>query len=206
MRRSGIRKPKPGEWLIASANPHKAREIREILKPFGVDVKTLTDLNLEGQVEEDRDTLEGNAAKKARYWHERTGWPVLADDTGLEVDALDGAPGVYSARYAGEEADDRANVAKLLSELEGKTCRTARFRTVIARVDDRGETFYEGVCPGTILSAPVGDGGFGYDPVFQPDGESRSFAQLSPEEKNRMSHRGRAIHAIRNDLADHPLS
>ncbi|MEX0593416.1 MAG: RdgB/HAM1 family non-canonical purine NTP pyrophosphatase [Balneolaceae bacterium] len=206
MSRPGIPAPAPGQWLIASANPHKARELREIVAPLGLDVQTLADLNLDGQVEEDQETLEGNALKKARYWHDRTGWPVLADDTGLEVEALGGAPGVYSARYAGEEADDWKNVSKLLRELEGETNRAARFRTVIARVNESGEQTYEGICSGHILYQRVGEGGFGYDPVFCPEGEERSFAELMPEEKNRISHRGRALQALRNNLADDPSS
>lgn len=206
MSQPGIPQPSPGQWLIASGNPHKARELRQIVAPLGVQVQTLADLDLDGQVEEDRDTLEGNARKKAHYWYERTGWPVLADDTGLEVEALGGAPGVYSARYAGPEADDRKNVAKLLEVMERVENRAARFRTVIARVDATGEQIYEGVCSGTILREPAGNGGFGYDPIFRPDGDKRSFAELSPEEKNRISHRGRALEALRNDLADHPLS
>ncbi|MGM0506464.1 MAG: RdgB/HAM1 family non-canonical purine NTP pyrophosphatase [Bacteroidota bacterium] len=201
-----IPEPAPGQWLIASANPHKARELREIVEPIGVEVRTLADLNLDGQVEEDQETLEGNALKKARYWHDRSGWPVLADDTGLEVDALDGAPGVYSARYAGNKANDRRNVSKLLREMEGMQNRAARFRTVIARVNGSDERTYEGICRGSILHEPTGEGGFGYDPVFRPEGEERSFAELLPEEKNRISHRGRALQALRNDLADHPSS
>ncbi len=181
---------------IASANRHKVEELRQTLEPLGIELKSTLDFPGAKEVEEDRPDLEGNALKKARYWHRFTGLPALADDTGLEVDALNGAPGVYSARYAGENATYDDNVNKLLSELEGKSSRTARFRTVIAFVtgEDEGDEFlFEGVCEGVIISEKRGDKGFGYDPVFVSEGHSLTFAELSSEEKNRISHRGRAV-------------
>jgi XTP/dITP diphosphohydrolase len=182
--------------VLASANRHKVEELRQTLAPLGIELKSTLDFPGAVEVEEDRPDLEGNALKKARYWHRFTGLPALADDTGLEVDALNGAPGVYSARYAGENATYDDNVNKLLSELEGKSSRTARFRTVIAFVtgEEEGDEFlFEGVCEGVIISEKRGDKGFGYDPVFVPEGHSLTFAELSSEEKNRISHRGRAV-------------
>jgi len=186
--------------LIASANPKKVRELEAILSPLGVGLVSLSDLGLDGQVEEDAATLEGNALKKARYWHKRTGMRTLADDTGLEVDALKGAPGVRSARYAGEQSDDRANVARLLQELVGESNRSAHFRTVIALVGEK-EHLFEGICRGEILAEPRGQEGFGYDPVFRPEGEERSFAELTADEKNRISHRGLALQKVAVFLA-----
>ena len=181
---------------IASANRHKVEELRQTLAPLGIELKSTLDFPGAEEVEEDRPDLEGNALKKARYWHQFTGLPALADDTGLEVDALNGAPGVWSARYAGENATYDDNVNKLLNELQGKSDRTARFRTVIAFVmgeEEENEYLFEGVCEGVIITEKRGDKGFGYDPVFVPEGHSLTFAQLSSEEKNRISHRGRAV-------------
>lgn len=179
--------------LLASANPHKIEELHQILKPIGIRLKSTLDFPGGGDVEEDRPDLEGNALKKARYWYQESGLPSLADDTGLEVDALDGAPGVYSARYAGEKATYADNVNKLLRELEGKKNRRAQFRTVIAFVDGENEHLFEGVCKGEIIYEPRGEKGFGYDPVFRPQGYRETFAELSPEGKNKISHRGLAL-------------
>jgi len=154
------------------------------------------------EVEEDHPTLEGNALKKARYVYEATGLPALSDDTGLEVDALSGRPGVYSARYAGEDATYQDNLEKLLEELAGVAPkdRKAQFRTVAALVSGDDTHTFEGVCRGVILSKPRGDKGFGYDPVFQPEGYNQTFAELDPGVKNEISHRGRAIKKLRNFL------
>ena len=180
--------------FIASGNPHKIEELKQILNPRGIKLKSTLDYPDAEEVVEDKPDLEGNALKKVRYWHEITGLPSLSDDTGLEVEALDGSPGVYSARYAGEQATYEQNTQKLLSELEGNENRSARFRTVVAFIDDKGEEhLFEGICEGKILEQPKGDKGFGYDPVFQPIGYEKSFAELSGEEKNRISHRGIAI-------------
>ncbi len=179
--------------LLASANPHKIEELRQILEPFGIELKSTHDFPGGVEVVEDQPDLEGNALKKARYWNQLTGLPALADDTGLEVDALNGAPGVYSARYAGEHVTYAENVAKLLRELDEENNRKARFRTVIAFVDGANEHLFEGSCEGTIIHVPKGEKGFGYDPVFVPNGYKKTFAELSSEEKNSISHRGRAL-------------
>lgn len=180
--------------FLASGNQHKIEELKELLSPFNIDIKSTLDYPDAEEVVEDKPDLEGNALKKARFWHEKTGLPSLSDDTGLEVEALDGAPGVYSARYAGENATYDQNTKKLLSELDSETNRTARFRTVVAFIDEEGKKhIFEGICKGEILSEKRGEKGFGYDPVFQPEGYEKSFAELSGEEKNRISHRGLAI-------------
>lgn len=184
--------------VLASRNPHKIAELRQVLGPLGLELKSIGDFPKLGEVEEDRPTLEGNAIKKARYVYEETGLPALADDTGLEVEALDGRPGVRSARYAGEDASDRDNLQKLLEELAGvkEEDRGARFRTVAAFVSREGTHTFEGICRGEILKEARGEGGFGYDPVFRPEGYRKTFAELDGEVKNRISHRGRAIDAF----------
>ena len=181
------------DLVCASANPDKVAEIAEILAQC--------------DVVEDSDTLEGNARLKAIAIAEATGLPAVADDTGLEVDALDGAPGVRSARYAGDHASYEDNVDLLLRELATRGIvepgeRTARFRTVvILRWPDGRELVVNGVCEGTITSERSGDGGFGYDPVFAPDdADGRTFAQLSPIEKHAISHRGRALRALAESI------
>lgn len=179
--------------FLASGNRHKIEELRQVLQPLGFELKSTLDVEDPEEVEEDRPDLEGNALKKARFWHKKTGLPALSDDTGLEVDALDGAPGVYSARYAGENASYEDNVNKLLSELDKAEGRSARFRTVIAYVTDEGDYLFEGVCKGEIIREKRGEKGFGYDPVFVPEGFDRTFAELSSDEKNKISHRGRAL-------------
>ncbi len=184
---------KPEAIFLASGNPHKIAELQQLLEPLKIRIRSTRDLEDVEEVEEDQPNLAGNALKKARYWHEVTGLPSLADDTGLEVDALNGAPGVYSARYAGENVTYAENVEKLLRELRGQPNRYARFRTVIAYVADQGEWLFEGVCNGRITAEPRGVKGFGYDPVFCPDGYTETFAELSAEEKNRISHRGKAL-------------
>lgn len=192
--------------VCASANPDKVSEINEILASCGVVLEsrpaTVPD------VEEDAETLEGNARLKAVAIATATGSAALADDTGLEVDALDGAPGVRSARYAGEPSDSLANIEKLLNELQlaGATTpqqRRARFRTVVlVRWPDGSETIAEGVVSGVIASALRGNGGFGYDPVFVPDdGDGRTFAEMNSTEKHAISHRGRALRALAVELS-----
>jgi XTP/dITP diphosphohydrolase len=193
------------EVVLASANPDKAAEIQAILgaalpglvvRPRPLDVP---------DVVEDAPDLVGNARLKAVALGAATGLAAVADDTGLEVDALDGAPGVYSARYAGEDATYADNVAKLLQALAPvpPPARTARFRTVaLCRFPDGREVVAEGLCPGTISLEAAGAGGFGYDPVFVPDeGHGRTFAEMSPEEKHAVSHRGRAFRALAAALA-----
>lgn len=189
--------------VFATNNDHKLREVRQMLPP-GLEVKSLNDIGLHADIPETATTLEGNAELKARYVSERFGGcDVFADDTGLEVEALDGAPGVYSARYAGPGHDSKANMERLLRELQGKENRRARFRTVIALIRDGKLQTVEGIVNGTIALAPQGADGFGYDPVFIPDeaADGRSFAQMTPDEKNAISHRGRAMQALKRILS-----
>ncbi len=178
--------------LLCTGNAGKVDELGAML-PERFEVVSLADAGLPSELPETGETLAENALQKARYAHARTGLPCLADDTGLEVDALGGAPGVRSARYAGEARDPVANMRRLLMELDGATERQARFRTVLAFVSADEERTFEGIVEGVITGAPQGKGGFGYDPVFKPLGSTRTFAEMSPEEKNAMSHRGRAM-------------
>lgn len=165
--------------------------------PPGVEIKSLSEIGCDADIPETASTLEGNAELKARYVSERYGCDVFADDTGLEVDALGGAPGVYSARYAGPGHDSEANMARLLGEMENEEDRRARFRTVIALIRNGQLCEVEGKVEGRIARERQGADGFGYDPIFIPDeGDGRSFAQMSPEEKNAISHRGRAMAAL----------
>ena len=187
--------------VLATRNPGKVAELRARLAGLDVDLVSAADLDAP-EVEEDADTLRGNAERKARALFAHAGRPALADDTGLEVDALDGRPGVWSARYAGPDATDEDNRRHLLTELAGAPRRTARFRTVLAYADAAGVQFFDGVCEGLITTEEEGAGGFGYDPVFRPAaGDGRTFAQMSAEEKNRISHRGRALDAFASWLA-----
>lgn len=184
---------KLSKLVIASRNPHKIEEMKQILSPWDIEVLSTQDFPELEEVVEDRSTLQGNALKKAHYVASEANLPALSDDTGLEVEVLDNAPGVYSARYAGENATYQDNVEKLLSELKGESNRKAQFRTVVALVNGQDEFTFEGVCRGSILKKSTGEKGFGYDPVFQPDGYDESFAELDAEVKNQISHRGRAI-------------
>ncbi len=181
--------------VIATRNAHKTEEIREMLPDADLEVLDMTQFDHCPDVEEDGATLEENALKKARSAHACTGLPVIADDTGLEVPGLGGAPGVYSARYAGENATYDDNNRKLLVELTGVRGeqRNARFRCVVAFVDRGVEMLFEGSVEGRIMEHPRGTNGFGYDPVFLPEGFERSYAELTAEEKNGISHRARAI-------------
>ncbi len=182
--------------VIATRNPHKLAEIRALFPFPGLTLRSALDYPDIPEVVEDGATLEANAIKKAVTLAQGTGSPALADDTGLEVEALNGAPGVYSARYAGEHADYMANNHKLLKALEGQPNRQARFRCVIALAQPSGQAEYvEGICTGTIALAPRGNNGFGYDPLFVPESETRTFAELSSNEKHACSHRGRALRA-----------
>ncbi len=182
--------------IIATRNAHKLEEIRAIFDFQGLEVLSAFDFPEIPDVEEDADTFVGNAVKKAVEIAVATGCWTLADDSGLEVDALQGAPGVYSARYAGEPCDYAANNEKLLGELAGKDLRTARFKTVIALSDPAGNAkTVEGVCPGKIIDELRGTNGFGYDPLFVPDGYDQTFAELDASVKNRISHRANALAA-----------
>ena len=180
--------------VFATNNKNKLAEIREMLAGSGIEVLSLADIDCHDDIPETADTLEGNALQKARYIHEKYQMNCFADDTGLEVTALGGAPGVYSARYAGGEGhDSEANMAKLLAELEGKADRTARFRTVVALITDDGEKLFDGIVTGCITEERRGGEGFGYDPIFRPDGYDKTFAELGHEVKNKISHRARAV-------------
>jgi non-canonical purine NTP pyrophosphatase, rdgB/HAM1 family len=182
--------------VFASNNAHKLSEIRAILGDR-LEIVSLSDLQCHEEIPETADTLEGNALIKARYVWERYGLYCFADDTGLEVDALGGAPGVYSARFAGEHASFEDNVSLLLERLSGVAApRRAHFRTVIALIDEYGTHFFEGSVDGEITLERSGDHGFGYDPVFRPEGREETFAQLTEQEKNSMSHRGRAVQKL----------
>lgn len=183
--------------VFASNNSHKLRELREILGE-GFEVLGLADIGCHDDIPETAETFEGNALLKARFVKEHYGYDCFADDSGLEVDALGGAPGIYSARYAGGEGhDSAANNARLLRELDGITDRRARFRTAIALlIGGDAPRYFNGSVEGTILTEEHGAGGFGYDPLFQPLGWDKTFAEATPEEKNAVSHRGRAVREL----------
>lgn len=187
--------------VFATNNRHKLDEVRAIVGDR-VEVLSLNDIGCYDDIPETADTLQGNALIKARYIHEKFGVDCFADDTGLEVEALDGAPGVYSARYAGKECDSEANMQKLLQNLTGKSNRNAQFRTVIALIIKGEEKLFNGIVKGTITEEKRGDSGFGYDPVFVPEGFSESFAQMSGDMKNSISHRYRATLELSNYLKE----
>ena len=187
--------------VFATNNKHKLEEVRDIVGDR-VEILSLNDINCNDEIPETADTLQGNALIKARYIYEKYGVDCFADDTGLEVETLDGAPGVYSARYAGEECDSEANMQKLLQNLTGKSERSAQFRTVIALIINGEEKLFNGVVKGEISTGKMGDSGFGYDPIFIPEGFSQSFAQMSSEMKNSISHRYRATEQLSNYLKE----
>ncbi len=185
---------------MATNNEHKLREVRDILGN-GFEVKGLADIGCHEDIPETQDTLEGNALQKARYVKEHFGLDCFADDTGLEMEALDGQPGVLTARYGaingyGESHDSDANIACLLDKLKNKDNRKGRFRTVIALVEGDEEHLFEGIVEGQITTELRGTDGFGYDPVFEPEEAGLTFAEMGPEEKNRISHRGRATQKL----------
>lgn len=181
--------------VFATNNAHKLDEVRSILGEEYC-VLGLHDIGCDEDIPETSDTLEGNAEIKARWVKDKYGYDCFADDTGLEVDALNGAPGVYSARYAGPGHDSEANMKLLLKNMEGKDDRKARFRTVICLIEGDSTLKFEGIVNGIITEAPKGSNGFGYDPVFIPEGFDRTFAELTSEEKNGISHRGRATSCL----------
>lgn len=185
--------------VFATNNRHKLDEVRAILGNR-IEVLSLNDINCHDEIPETADTLEGNALIKARYIHDKFGVDCFADDTGLEVEALGGEPGVYSARYAGEECDSEANMRKLLHNLTGKNNRNAQFRTVIALIIKGEEKLFNGIVKGTISHEKKGNSGFGYDPIFIPEGFSESFAQMTGDMKNSISHRYRATEELSNYL------
>lgn len=187
----------PMTIILASGNEHKLREVREILAPEGIEVLGAADVGGFPEVVEDRETFEGNAVKKAEECARAVGRTVLADDSGLAVAALDGAPGVWSARYAGEHGNHTANIARVLAELAGARDRSARFVCVLALATPAGVVgTVEGEVRGTLALEPRGSRGFGYDPIFIPEGHDRTFAQLPADVKNHLSHRGDALRKL----------
>ena len=187
------------ELVFATNNAHKLEEVRQILGDR-FKVLSLNDIGCHEDIPETADTFQGNALQKARYVKEHYGYDCFADDTGLEVKALNGAPGVHSARYAGDH-DSEANMTKLLQELEKKPDRSAQFRTVIALILNGQEVLFEGIVTGQIATERhYGDGGFGYDPIFVPDGYTETFSQMSSQGKNLISHRGRAVRKLADYL------
>ena len=181
--------------VFATNNVHKLEEIKAILKDE-IEILSLADINCHADIPETADTLEGNARLKSEYVYAHYGLDCFADDTGLEVEALNGAPGVFSARYAGEGHDAQANMKRLLKEMEEKNNRKAQFRTVISLIEKGEEKQFKGVVKGTITREKRGEDGFGYDPVFQPDGCKQTFAEMGNEMKNKISHRARAVEAL----------
>ncbi len=187
--------------VLATRNAGKTREMCQLLRDFPVEIKNLDDFGPIPPVEEDGTTFDENAYKKASFTAKVLGLPALADDSGLEVEALGGAPGIHSARYAGPNATDAENNARLLREMEGKTNRAAAFMCVISIAVPSGVALtYEARCEGVIAEAPGGNSGFGYDPVFYYPPLNRTFAQLSAEEKNRVSHRGKAFAELKEEF------
>jgi XTP/dITP diphosphohydrolase len=187
--------------VLGTGNAGKVEELRALLGDLSLTLIPASNLDDPPDVTEDADTLDGNARKKARAYHEHTGHASLADDTGLEVAALNGRPGVHTARFAGPEATPADNKQRLLEVMADVDDRRARFRTVVALIDAEGtaQTF-EGVCEGSITMVPRGDGGFGYDPLFRPDGRDQTFAEMSSDAKNAISHRRKALDALRSFL------
>lgn len=188
------------ELIFASHNQNKVKEIQAIL-PDGYKLLSLTDINCHDEIVEDGNTLEANAIIKARYVHKHYNKDCFADDTGLEVEALNGEPGVYSARYAGEQKNSNDNMNLLLAKLEGKENRRAQFRTVICLIINGKEHLFEGIVKGQIIAEKRGEEGFGYDPIFIPEGYDTTFAEMPLSEKNKVSHRKRAFAKMTEFLA-----
>ena len=186
--------------VFATNNLHKLKEVQEMLSNT-IELLSLKDIGCFEDIKETESTLEGNAKLKADYITEKYGFDCFADDTGLEVEALDGNPGVYSARYAGEHGNAEKNMEKLLIELQNKSSRKAKFRTIIALNLTNKQYLFEGICEGEILNEKSGVKGFGYDPIFKPKNASCSFAEMNSEEKNIISHRGIAIQKLVNFLS-----
>ncbi|MBL7982496.1 MAG: RdgB/HAM1 family non-canonical purine NTP pyrophosphatase [Flavobacteriales bacterium] len=188
------------KMVLCTGNAGKVAELLALL-PSDIELVGLNDVGMPSDLPETQETLEGNAIQKATYVFERTGLTCIADDTGLEVHALGGAPGVRSARYAGMDKDPQANIHRLLAELQGRSDRSARFRTVVALVGSNGVHTFEGVVEGAIAYAPMGSKGFGYDPVFVPEDGGLTFAEMDSAAKNAISHRARAVQALVRYLA-----
>ncbi|MCH2488845.1 MAG: non-canonical purine NTP diphosphatase [Flavobacteriales bacterium] len=187
--------------VFATHNKNKFKEVKSLM-PAHIELLSLTDIGCFEEIAETAKTIEGNAVLKANYIKERYDFDCFADDTGLEVEALNNEPGVYSARYAGPDNNAEANIAKLLTRLAGKSNRKARFKTAIALTYKTDDVLFLGVCDGTITSEKKGEEGFGYDPVFQPDGASETFAEMSQSQKNEIGHRGKAIRQLIDYLSE----
>ena len=181
--------------VFATNNSNKLSEIRSLV-PDGIEILSLKDINCLEELPETQNTLIGNSLQKAKYISETYGFNCFADDTGLEIDILNGEPGVYSARYAGDECNSEDNIEKVIEKLEGEEDRKAKFRTVIALIIDGKETFFEGACKGRIIKTKSGVEGFGYDPIFTPDGYEITFAEMNKVEKGAISHRGKAVEKL----------
>lgn len=188
--------------IFGTTNMHKLQEIKQIM-PGSIELKSMQELGITKELPEDRDTISENAAQKANFLYHLTNENCFAEDTGLEVDVLDGAPGVHSARFAGPDKDAAKNMQYLLKMMEGKASRSARFLTVIALHWESGFFTFQGVVEGKIAKEAMGDGGFGYDPIFIPDGYEKSFGQLPPHVKNQISHRARAVNKLIAFLQNH---
>lgn len=188
--------------IFATNNEHKVKEIRSVIGP-SFHIITLREAGIDIDIPEPHDTLEANATEKSQTIHRMTGQDCFSEDTGLEVEALNGEPGVKSARYAGDGRDFQQNIDKLLGKLGNNPNRKARFRTVISLILEGREYFFEGICEGNILEEQQGSKGFGYDPVFVPDGAEKSFAEMSMEEKNKYSHRQKAVSQLIDFLNKH---
>ncbi|AWV99713.1 non-canonical purine NTP diphosphatase [Arcticibacterium luteifluviistationis] len=180
---------------LASNNGHKIEELKELLGD-SFEITSLSDIGCTEDIAETADSMAGNSLLKAQYVYSNYGIDCIADDSGLEVDALNGEPGVYSARYAGEHGNHKKNIEKLLKNLEGKQNRQARFRTVVTLIQDGAVEMFEGIVEGKIIENEIGDNGFGYDPIFVPDGFEKTFAQMTMEQKIPISHRGRAVQKL----------
>jgi XTP/dITP diphosphohydrolase len=188
--------------VFATNNKHKLEEVSAVLGDK-ISILSLADIQCFDDIPETADTLEGNALLKSRHVHQKFGMDCFADDTGLEVEALGGRPGVYSARYAGEDGNADRNIEKLLAALSVKTNRKARFRTVISLIMDGKIHYFEGIVKGEIIEQKRGETGFGYDPVFVPDGFSQTFAEMGSDEKNKISHRALAVNELIQFLIQH---
>ena len=185
--------------IFATNNQHKLEEVSHLIK-YNYQILSLKDINCFEEIPETSDTIKGNASQKSYYIYDKFGIDCFADDTGLEIEALDGRPGVYSARYAGEEHNFEKNMNKVLAEMNGITNRKARFKTVISLILNGEERFFEGIINGLILTEKRGQEGFGYDPIFQPNGYDLTFAEMPLEEKNKISHRAIAVRNLINYL------
>jgi len=190
-------------YILATHNQHKTDEIRKMLAPYDIELQSLSDIGYHEEIIEDGDTMKANAKIKTDTIRSQGHTYIMSDDSGLEVDALDGAPGIYSARYAGTHGDHEANMSKLLQALDGESKRGAQFRTVLSVWAGDNHLYFEGIVRGTIALERMGKGGFGYDPIFIPEGYKESFGVLSADIKNQMSHRANAIKAFIQFLTSH---